>query len=73
MNNETELKPRPFCGNIESLVIVDDETEDLFGVCCFKCEAAIKAVFVKRKEAVDVWNRRISIITWNGRANDDND
>lgn len=73
MNNETELKPRPFCGNIESLVIVDDETEDLFGVCCFKCEAAIKAVFVKRKEAVDVWNRRISIITWNGRENDDND
>ena len=56
--NKTELKPCPFCGNIEPLVVVDDETEMLFGVCCFKCEAAIKAVFAERKEAVDAWNRR---------------
>lgn len=58
MEERDKLKPCPFCGSIEPLVVVDDETEMLFGVCCFKCEAAINAVFVERKEAVDAWNRR---------------
>jgi len=57
---ENELKPCPFCGNIDPLVVMDDETETLFGICCFKCEAAIKAVFVERKDAEDAWNRRVN-------------
>ena len=60
MEERDKLKPCPFCGSIEPLVVVDDETEMLFGVRCFKCEAAIEAVFVKRKGAVDAWNRRVN-------------
>lgn len=53
-----KLKPYPFCGNVEPLVVVDDET-GLYGVYCYKCEAAINKVFLERADAEDEWNRRV--------------
>lgn len=53
-----KLKPCPFCGNKNPQTVVDDETETLFGVCCFKCAAQISATFEDRGDAEGAWNRR---------------
>jgi Lar family restriction alleviation protein len=53
-----KLKKCPFCGNKGPMIVVDDETENFFGVCCFKCEANVNAVFETMQDAVKAWNRR---------------
>lgn len=55
---QQQLKPCPFCGNENPQVVVDDKTETLFGVCCFKCAAHIDAVFEERDAAESALNRR---------------
>lgn len=54
-----QLKPYPFCGNKNPQTVVDDETEALFGVCCFQCAAQIAATFELRDDAENAWNRRM--------------
>lgn len=52
-----ELKPCPFCGG-KPVPVVDDETEDFFGVKCFACGGSIQAEKESLDEAIEAWNRR---------------
>ena len=36
-----KLKQCPFCGSKRAVTIVDDETEERFGVKCFSCGGMI--------------------------------
>ena len=55
--SELKLKPCPFCGG-EPIPVVDDETEDFFGVKCFACGGSIQAEKESLDEAIEEWNRR---------------
>ncbi len=52
-----KLKSCPFCGE-NAVVVVDDETESLFGVKCFHCGGAIEPEKETLDEAKQAWNRR---------------
>ena len=56
----TELKPCPFCGKYPQTV-VDDETEEKFGVKCFNCGGSIYPEKETLREAIEAWNRRVAI------------
>jgi len=51
------LKQCPFCGKYPQTV-VDDETEEKFGVKCFNCGGAIYPEKDTLDEAIEAWNRR---------------
>lgn len=53
----TKLKPCPFCGGTPATV-VDDASESLFGVKCFRCGGSVEAEKQTLAEAVAAWNRR---------------
>ena len=55
--NEPKLKPCPFCGKYPQTV-VDDETEEKFGVKCFNCGGSIYPEKATLQEAIEAWNRR---------------
>lgn len=55
--SELKLKPCPFCGG-KAIPVVDDETEDFFGVKCFACGGSIQAEKESLDEAIEAWNRR---------------
>ena len=52
------LKPCPFCGKTP-VTVVDDETEEKFGVKCFACGGAIFPEKDTLEEAIEAWNRRV--------------
>lgn len=52
-----KLKPCPFCGG-EAQIVVDDETENYFGVKCFNCGGAIYAEKELPRYAIEAWNKR---------------
>lgn len=52
-----ELKPCPFCGR-NAVTVVDDATEEMFGVKCFNCGGMIDAKKETLDEAIEAWNRR---------------
>ena len=52
------LKRCPFCGK-HPQTVVDDETEEKFGVKCFNCGGSIYPEKATLKEAIDAWNRRV--------------
>lgn len=56
----SKLKPCPFCGKYPQTV-VDDETEEKFGVKCFNCGGSIDTEKETLREAIEAWNRRASI------------
>lgn len=56
----SKLKPCPFCGKYPQTV-VDDETEEKFGVKCFNCGGSIYPEKETLREAIEAWNRRTSI------------
>ena len=62
-----ELKPCPFCGGTP-ITVVDDETEEKFGVKCFKCGGSIYPEKETLYEAIEAWNRRMT----NDNSNLDN-
>lgn len=53
-----ELKPCPFCG-WKPMIIVDEKTEEKFGVKCFSCYGMIEPRKETKDEAIKAWNRRI--------------
>ena len=53
----SELKPCPFCGKYPQTV-VDDETEEKFGVKCFSCGGGISPEKTTLIDAIEAWNRR---------------
>ncbi len=53
----SDLKPCPFCGKYPQTV-VDDATEEKFGVKCFNCGGMIDAEKDTLQEAIEAWNRR---------------
>lgn len=53
----TKIKNCPFCGKYPQTV-VDDETEELFGVKCFNCGGSIFPEKTTLDEAIEAWNRR---------------
>lgn len=55
----SKLKPCPFCGKTP-VTVVDDETEEKFGVKCFSCGGAIYPEKETLDEAIEAWNRRIN-------------
>jgi len=57
MSDIIRLKPCPFCGKTPQTV-VDDETEELFGVKCFGCGGMIDAEKKTLYDAIKAWNRR---------------
>lgn len=52
-----KLKMCPFCGGIP-MAVVDDETEEKFGIKCFSCGGCIYPEKTTLIEAVEAWNRR---------------
>lgn len=54
----SDLKPCPFCGKYPQTV-VDDATEEKFGVKCFNCGGMIDAEKDTLQEAIEAWNRRV--------------
>lgn len=52
-----KLKPCPFCGKTPQTV-VDDATEEKFGVKCFSCGGMIDTEKYTLQEAIEAWNRR---------------
>lgn len=55
-----ELKHCPFCGGFPQTV-VDDETEEKYGVKCFCCGGSISPEKETVEEAIEAWNRRAAI------------
>lgn len=53
-----KLKPCPFCGSKRAVTIVDDETEERFGVKCFDCGGCIYPEKMTLEKAIEAWNRR---------------
>ena len=53
-----KLKQCPFCGSKRAVTIVDDETEERFGVKCFSCGGMIDTEKYTLQEAIEAWNRR---------------
>ena len=53
----SKLKKCPFCGKYPQTV-VDDETEEKFGVKCFNCGGAIYPEKDTLDEAIEAWNNR---------------
>jgi Lar family restriction alleviation protein len=54
-----KLKSCPFCGKYPQAV-VDDETEEKFGVKCFNCGGSIYPEKDTLRGAIEAWNRRVS-------------
>ncbi len=52
-----ELKPCPFCGETESLIIDDEWTIPAFAIECCECGAST-ITFDTKEEAIEAWNRR---------------
>lgn len=52
-----KLKLCPFCRKTP-VTVVDDETEEKFGVKCFACGGAIFPEKDTLEEAIEAWNRR---------------
>ena len=75
MNRMNGLKPCPFCGKYPQAVM-DDETEEKFGVKCFNCGGSIYPEKETLQEAIEAWNRRADTVDvvrckdckWYGRA-----
>lgn len=55
MNEETKLKPCPFCG--QKPEILGDGTHDVFGVHCKQCDYEL-GYFDTTEEAAEAWNTR---------------
>lgn len=55
MNNDTKLKPCPFCG--QNPEILGDGTHDVFGIHCLHCDYEL-GFFDTVEEAAEAWNTR---------------
>ena len=53
------IRPCPFCGKTP-VTVVDDETEEKFGVKCFNCGGSIYPEKETLAEAIEAWNRRMN-------------
>jgi Lar family restriction alleviation protein len=54
-----KLKPCPFCGNKEPMLLGSNNDPPSFWVACLKCSADMK-LKKKEKSAIKAWNRRES-------------
>ncbi len=54
-----KLKRCPFCGGVP-IEVVDDETEEKYGVKCFSCGGCIYPEKDTLDDAIEAWNRRAS-------------
>ena len=53
------IRSCPFCGKTP-VTVVDDETEEKFGVKCFNCGGSIYPEKETLAEAIEAWNRRMN-------------